>query len=145
MPKADLHCSSAELVFGQTLRLPGEFFIKSHVDAEIPYFLTRLHDTFDNLDFTNPKRHILHKSFVSPDLFNCKFIFLRKARLKPAFSPLFEGPYEVVSRTNKLITVMKRGKALTVSIDRVKPAYLLNNVVDQPASIVTKKVRFQID
>ena len=30
-PKEDLHCSIAELVYGTTLRIPGEFFSSSQI------------------------------------------------------------------------------------------------------------------
>ena len=39
MPKDGLLCSFAELVDGQPLHLPGEYFIKSHNDSEVPYLL----------------------------------------------------------------------------------------------------------
>ena len=35
--KEDLQCSTAELVYGTTLRLPGEFLIQAH----LPLFLTQ--------------------------------------------------------------------------------------------------------
>ena len=39
--KNDLHCSVAEMVFGETLRLPGEFFVSSDMAAD-PAFVEDL-------------------------------------------------------------------------------------------------------
>ena len=35
VPKEDLHCTAAELVYGTTLRLPGEFFDSSCLTATL--------------------------------------------------------------------------------------------------------------
>ena len=41
--KNDLHCSVAEMVFGEPLRLPGEFFVSSDGDmAADPAFVADL-------------------------------------------------------------------------------------------------------
>ena len=41
--KNDLHCSVAEMVFGEPLRLPGEFFVSSDCDmAADPAFVADL-------------------------------------------------------------------------------------------------------
>lgn len=145
MPKFDLHCSSAELVYGQTLRLPGEYFVNSHVNTQIPLFINKLQHYFKNLQFTNPRKTFNRNTFVSPDLKTCDYVFVRNDRLKPTFSPLYEGPFKIVSRTDKFMTIFKNGKDFTVSIDRVKPAYLLNDVVELPVTSTVKRVRFDID
>ena len=49
--KNDLQCSTAELVYGTTLRLPGEFFQQTAIDAlpDPMTLVTRLRDTTRNL------------------------------------------------------------------------------------------------
>jgi hypothetical protein len=38
----------------------------------------------------------------------------------------YSGPYQVLSRREKIMKILKRGIPVTVSTDRVKPAYMLN-------------------
>lgn len=145
MPKTDLQCSSAELVYGQSLRLPGEYFIRSNFDPQVSNFIFKLREYFNNLQFTTTKRQFYQKSFISSGMDNCTYVFLREPRLKPVFSPLFDGPFKVVSRTDKVMTILRRGKAVTVSLDRVKPAFLLTDEVDHAFPVLPKRVRFEID
>ncbi|EFN67616.1 hypothetical protein EAG_00467, partial [Camponotus floridanus] len=44
---------------------------------------------------------------------------------KSILQPPYNGPYEVISRTAKTFVVRIQGKDVTVSIDRLKPAYIL--------------------
>jgi hypothetical protein len=40
--------------------------------------------------------------------------------------PPYSGPYQVLSRREKIMKILVRGRPVTVSTDRVKPAYMLN-------------------
>jgi hypothetical protein len=40
--------------------------------------------------------------------------------------PLYSGPYRLLSRREKTLQILVRGRPVTVSTDRVKPAYMLN-------------------
>lgn len=46
--KEDLQCSSAELVYGQPLRQPGELFTQSHDTVDTFPILSNLRETFGN-------------------------------------------------------------------------------------------------
>ena len=50
--------------------------------------------------------------------------FLRVDAVKKPLTPPYDGPYRVLARTDKTFTIMKNEKPLVVSIDRVKPAFL---------------------
>lgn len=71
--------------------------------------------------------------------------FLRVEGFKPALSAAYEGPFKVVSRSAKVITITKQNRDVTISLDRVKPAYLLNESSILDNKEVSKKVRFAID
>jgi hypothetical protein len=60
------------------------------------------------------------------DLHNCTHVFLRQDATRRALEPPYSGPYQVLSRREKTLQLLVRGKAVTVSSDRVKPAYGLN-------------------
>ncbi|KAB0798351.1 hypothetical protein PPYR_09344 [Photinus pyralis] len=51
-------------------------------------------------------------------------VYIRIDATQKPLSPLYEGPYPVSHRTDKLTRVTKNGKTITVSNDRIKPAYI---------------------
>uniref|UniRef100_A0A5S6Q0Z8 Integrase catalytic domain-containing protein n=1 Tax=Trichuris muris TaxID=70415 RepID=A0A5S6Q0Z8_TRIMR len=58
---------------------------------------------------------------------------------RPPLSPTYDGPYLVTARTAKTLTILWVGKLKTVSIDRVKPAF-----VDHEQSAYTSHVTFDM-
>jgi hypothetical protein len=66
-------------------------------------------------------RHTSPATFVHKDLHNCTHVFLRQDATSRALEPPYSGPHKVLSRREKTC-----GKPLTVSTDRVKPAYIFN-------------------
>ncbi|UYV67938.1 hypothetical protein LAZ67_5002549 [Cordylochernes scorpioides] len=90
----DNNHSLSQMVYGKTIRLPGEFF-----DAS--------------------KHHLHAEEFVQQ---------LQKQmtdRVKKPLEPPYEGPFPVLERTDKYFTLKVKGKNVTTSIDRLRPAYLL--------------------
>ena len=138
--KADLGHSSAELLYGATLRLPGELLAGT---APSPA-ATSIRDYTDNLAVwmrdlqpVQPRTSNT-KAFVSQDLDTCTHVFVRVDAVKPPLRQPYDGPFEVLRRTRKSVTIRRRGKHDTVTIDRTKPAYLLHTlafpaVTDTPA------------
>jgi hypothetical protein len=48
--------------------------------------------------------------------------------------PPYDEPYEIVSRHEKFFTIVRHGKRVVVSIDRLKPAFILaDDTEDAPA------------
>lgn len=128
--KSDLQCSSAELVYGEPLRLPGEFFEDS-VDkrvTDLTDFSARIRSFANNLKPVHTSNHSKSKIFIYKDLATCSHIFLRDDSVKGALQPSYSGPYEVVQRKDKTFKVRVKGKVVTVSVDRIKPAYILSNM-----------------
>ena len=64
-------------------------------------------------------------TFVHRDLQNSTHVFLRHDALRRVLQPPYSGPYKVMSRSNKTFNLSVRGQQITVSADRVKPAYIL--------------------
>lgn len=132
--KEDLQSSSAELVYGEPLRLPGEFF-GHKVDkctTDITDFTARIRSFANNLQPVPTSHHSKEKIFIYKDLSSCSHVFLRDDALRGALQPAYTGPYEVIERGAKVFKIKVRGKSATVSVDRLKPAYLLNDTHDTP-------------
>jgi hypothetical protein len=124
--KADLQSSVAELVYGEPLRIPGELLTPAENPADPAYLITQLHQHITRLRPVPATRHANPCTFIHKDLTNCTYIFLRQDSTCRALQPPYSCPYQVLSRKDKTLKLLVRGKPFTVSADRVKPAYILN-------------------
>uniref|UniRef100_A0ABD2VYU9 Uncharacterized protein n=1 Tax=Trichogramma kaykai TaxID=54128 RepID=A0ABD2VYU9_9HYME len=131
--KEDISATSSELVYGKPLRLPGEFFKSSALPggSDPSQLVSRLQSIFSQLQPTPTSRHGTPRVFVYKELKDCEYVFLREGPFLKALQPPYAGPYEVLRRSEKTLVLNIRGKSTTVSVDRVKPAFLLG---DQPPS-----------
>ncbi|UYV72286.1 hypothetical protein LAZ67_9002458 [Cordylochernes scorpioides] len=113
------------MVYGKTIRLPGEFFddSKHHLHAE--EFVQQLQKQIELLKPLNEKHRSKTKVFVHKDLKTCSHVFIRTDRVKKPLEPPYEGPFPVLDRTDKYFTLKVKGRNVTTSIDRLRPAYLL--------------------
>ncbi|CAH2109205.1 unnamed protein product [Euphydryas editha] len=128
--KEDLKSSTAELVFGEPLRLPGQFFSPSSPSSEgvitIPDFAIRLREHISKLTPQPTSRHSNRPFYVPRDLNTTTHIFLRQGPLRRPLQPAYIGPFKVLRRGTKTFDIEAQGKTLTVTIDRLKPAYVEN-------------------
>ncbi|GBN12077.1 Transposon Ty3-I Gag-Pol polyprotein [Araneus ventricosus] len=122
--KPDLATSSAELVYGTTLKLPGEFFSNPPVITSASSFLQMLRHHVRSFRPVPTKHHCSDAVFISDDLIKASHVFFRIDRVRKSLEPPYAGPYKVLSRTEKVFTVQINGKPTSVSIDRLKAAHL---------------------
>ncbi|XP_063547679.1 uncharacterized protein LOC134755131 [Cydia strobilella] len=128
--KEDLNASTAELVYGEPLRLPGELLHAMTPDDTIDMtdYVARLHQFAHDLAPVPASRHTSNRRvFVYKDLKTASHVLLRDDASYPPLQPAYTGPYEVLERSDKVFTLRVNGKSVTVSIDRIKPAYILAN------------------
>ncbi|CAH4000806.1 unnamed protein product [Pieris brassicae] len=144
--KEDISSSSAELLYGEGLRLPGDLFISSGTEiTDHSDFLSRLRQHISQLKPTPVMRHGKAKTFVHKDLKQATSVFLRQDAVRKSLKPPYSGPYKVLDRTDKTMRIEMDGKTTTVSIDRVKPAHILteeepiNNTIAVPSMPPAKK------
>jgi hypothetical protein len=128
----DLKAPSAELVYGSPLRLPGDFFPPSTAACTVTDFASRLRVHIGKLRPVPASRHAAPSAFIFKDLGTASHIFLRHGALRGALQTQYFGPYRVLHRINKTYTIEVQGAAKTVSIDRLKPAYVLHD--DTPSA-----------
>ena len=124
--KEDLRCTTAELVYGTTLRLPGEFFgvTETNTLPDPQSFVSRLRHTMQLLRPVPTSHHACGKPHVSKDLSSCTHVFIRKDALHRSLQPRYDGPFEVLRRDTKFFIVLVNGQRQTISLDRLKPAHL---------------------
>lgn len=124
--KEDLKCCPAEILYGEPLRLPGEFFIASNFNKDDNFkdFVSFLRKKMSELRPIPASRHGSHSTFIFKDLSDISHVFLRDDSVRKSLQSPYTGPYSVVRRNDKIITLLIKGKEVTVSLDRVKPAYI---------------------
>lgn len=139
--KEETNHSVAEMVYGTNIRLPGEFFnsallpVVSHPDT----FVTELKNQLAELKPVT--RKVTQKNiFVHKDLKNCSHVFVRIDRVKKALEPPYEGPFKVLKKEEKYFKIEIKNREVNISIDRLKPAYILdpieNTAHQEPTSSV---------
>ena len=116
--KERLGRSAAEMIYGTTLKLPGEFTKQYTVDA--------------NTDLENYSDVAMSRLRLCPprdtqqfkEIATCTHVFLRQIAIAPPLTALYDGPYKVVARSGRVMKILVKGKVETVSLDRFKPTHL---------------------
>jgi hypothetical protein len=123
--KEDLQASVAELVYGEPLRIPGELLAAAPNTEDPSELITQLRRHFEQLRPVPAARHASPAVFVHKDLAESTHIFLRQDAVRRPLDPPYSGPHKVLARTEKTLSIAMNGRAVTVSTDRVKPAYIM--------------------
>lgn len=124
--KEDIGASSAELLYGESLRLPGELFQSSTNNTQdVTEFITRLKSITKSVRPQPASRHCNKSVFIFKDLFRTSHVYLREEGTKGALQPAYTGPHEVLERSSKVFKIIIKDRPVTVSIERLKPAYIL--------------------
>ena len=122
----DENLSSAVLIFGQTLRLSGQFFNNYEISLtlseyrkELIEFMTRLHP--------RPTRCSRNqKAYLGEKLQTCTHVFERNESPSNKFESSYNGLYAVLEKKTKFFLLkIDHGQIDNVLIDRIKSANLL--------------------
>ncbi|CAB4046290.1 Transposon Tf2-6 poly, partial [Paramuricea clavata] len=124
-PNTDSGVAPSEIVFGKKLRLPLE---PPGPLLPIPpsTFVEHLRSAVANQLVKPPQWHSTSKSRkenVPKELNSCKKVLIQEERKLPGLRPKFQGPFEVLERSNKTLKVRLPSGEETVSLDRTKPFF----------------------
>jgi len=142
--KEDLNCSPAELVYGQTLKIPGEFFVDTPLSDPLnpSDFVDKLRIQMRSLKPVAPPVRRDVQTHIPKDLSTCSHVFIRVDKVKPSLHPRYDGPFRVVKRLRKGYVLNVNGKNDTVSIDRLKPAFGILSMSTNSEAKERKSVHF---
>ena len=114
-PKEDSGLSSAELVYGTPLELPGQPCIDGPVPqvggAALPTVFRPLQTRLQPADTVEQ---------VPKELEGATHVYVRRGAASSPLTPPYEGPYVVRRRRPKTFDIFVGGKLETVSVDRLK-------------------------
>ncbi|XP_055611202.1 uncharacterized protein LOC129757869 [Uranotaenia lowii] len=125
--KENIEASSAELTYGTTLRLPGEFFASSSSKSPSAEYLVDLKAAMAKLRPTPTSNHSKQATFIQKELATCTHVFVRVGAIKPPLTPPYDGPFKVLRRKKKVFIVDINGRKQPISIDRLKAAHMQAN------------------
>ncbi|GFT22535.1 integrase catalytic domain-containing protein [Trichonephila clavipes] len=91
--KEDILCTPAELVFGTTIRLPGEMFDSSKPEDDVVNFVSKLKSHMQSLHPKPPKHHGKRPVFIHPGLLEATHVFLRRDMLRRPLQQPYDGPF----------------------------------------------------
>lgn len=131
----DTQISAAEMVLGEAIRLPGDFFqpLKQETSDNV-VFVQELRKKIAHLASVPRKELHQGKIFVHPELKDCTHVFVRVDKVSRPLTQPFMGPYRVISKTEKYFKIMQGQTQKVISIDRLKPAYFIKTeeCIDAP-------------
>lgn len=116
----------AEMVYGKSLRLPGEFLDLDTNDLDPTTAVGKLQTTIRNLKPVPIRTRTNRNIFIHPELDVCSHVFIRHDAIRKPLQTPYDGPYRVTSRHTKYFTVSVKGKDTNISLDRLKPAFGIN-------------------
>ncbi len=127
--KEDLGCCTAELVYGTTLRIPGQFFDPVEEIPDPLSFVSRLRTTLQQIQAKQPRHHTNRRDAVRHPL-----------------QPPYDGPFMVHCRYPKFFTIIgSTGKPQTISVDRLKPAHTDNHCLHPISASILNSARILIN
>lgn len=122
--KDDIKASAAELVYGTTLRLPGEFFVEEEPAEDPQLFKEQLREQMRKVRAAPTAHHYRRRPFAHATLYTCTHVFVRVDAVRRPLERPYEGPYEVLERkSDRVFLINIRGSPTTVSTERLKPAF----------------------
>ncbi|GBM15240.1 Gag-Pol polyprotein [Araneus ventricosus] len=143
--KEDIGASPAEMVYGQCLRLPGEFFRNSTSSSQIlieDTFLQRLRLYTRRFRPVPTFHHSSSNSFVHPDLAS-SHVFVSCDTVRKTLEQPYQGPFMIIRRNENIFRLSVNKRHSTVSIDRLKPAYALPDVSSESSLSKTAESKCQ--
>ena len=126
-------------MYGEPLTSPGELLTPAIDPANTAHLVTEFRQHMASLRPVPAARQSSPATFVYSDLEKCTHVFLRQASTRRALESPYTGPYQLLSRREKTLQLLARGRHVTVSTDRVKPDYILQetdsrNTINPPAA-----------
>lgn len=137
--KEDIQATPAELVYGETLQLPGQFLSskEEYTAADVSQYAYRLRAYMANLTPKPASWHSVSPFYIPRNLHSSSHVFLRRDHVRRSLEPPYAGPYKVIQRYPKYFTIQVHGKLTNVSVDRLKPAYLMREDKTAPDVLPT--------
>ncbi|KAK7504021.1 hypothetical protein BaRGS_00004753 [Batillaria attramentaria] len=124
--RVDPGCSPAELVYGSTLRLPGEFLqpLDTHAVEPDSSFLKALQRSMRTALPPAPTYHGKQRVYMPSNLASTGFVYVRHDAHRHPLQRPYDGPFRIIDTNDKFYTLDINGRSEKVSVDRLKAAFV---------------------
>ena len=123
-PKEDLRASSAELVYGETLTVPGDFIPTQTTPTTAAEHLSKSRSFVKSFVAQPTTQHGHTAIYMPKTLETADYVFIRRDGHRGPLQRPYHGPYKVIAPGEKTFLVDMGGKEERISVDRLKPAYV---------------------
>ena len=117
VPKEDSGISSAELVYGSPLTLPGEFLDVGEVAPG--HYVEKIRANPTSIP-TRPLEAPRQVEKAQAVLQEAAFVYVQRGSAAPPLTPIYQGPYKVKEKGPKYFMVEVGGRTEAVTVDRLK-------------------------
>ncbi|XP_011688833.1 PREDICTED: uncharacterized protein LOC105450598 [Wasmannia auropunctata] len=122
--KEDIGAAAAELTYGTTLRIPGEFFLDEEMPSNPQTIIEKFREHMRRIRSSPAAHHSKSKIFAHKTLFSCTHAFVRSDATKKPLKAPYEGPFEILDRpSDRIFTLKIKGEAQNISTERLKPVF----------------------
>uniref|UniRef100_A0A6P6Y5I5 Uncharacterized protein LOC113793863 n=1 Tax=Dermatophagoides pteronyssinus TaxID=6956 RepID=A0A6P6Y5I5_DERPT len=121
--KEDLGFSSAQILYGQNLILPGDLATVTPLANDPVEYVNQLIRAFDNLQAIPTRAIQPTKCTIPPALLSCSHVYVLNENNGP-LQTRYNGPYRVIERQNDVFKLEMSTGLDTVHIRRLKPAVI---------------------
>ena len=124
-PREDLGATPAELLYGTTLRLPGDMVLGARPCTEPDIHIRKLRAGMKRLANVPPVYHDRPAAYLQPKLATAKLVYdyVGRDAVRGPLDPMFDGPFLVIAPGDKNFLIERNNRAERISIDRLKVAY----------------------
>lgn len=123
--REDPNCSPADLVYGTSLHIPGEFLEPTSSTTTTPSseFLRSLQGFMRAALPPPPAYHGTPRTRVPTNLASTGYVYVRRDGYRKPLTRPYSGPFKILATNDKFFTLDINGRQDTVSIDRLKVAH----------------------
>ena len=117
--REDPDCSALDLVYGTSLRIPGEFL--PHEPRDL-----RVSSEFDKMRTVFTPAHEFHgnrSAYTPASLASTGYVYVRLGAHRTPLQRPYDGPFKILEAHDKYYVLEMNGRHDSVSIDRLKTAY----------------------
>ncbi|KAK5648103.1 hypothetical protein RI129_002995 [Pyrocoelia pectoralis] len=140
--KEDLAATAAEMIYGETIRIPGEFLNEHKKETLEPEnYVVQLRRQMQALKPVPTATHGTKENFVFKQLSEATQVFLRNDTVKKPLQRPYDGPYEIIRRGKRTFTINRNGIPYTVTAERIKPAFTEESHIPQQGATEETQTR----
>lgn len=125
--KEDIGSTPAELLYGSTLRLPGEFIFEESNFKPQSEFVQELKKTMNSLRPAQTSHKRQQQAFIHPNMAQCTHVFVRVDAVRTPLQPPYDGPFRVIKKYEKYFLIDLGSRKAKISVDRLKPAFITSD------------------